>query len=356
MALQFGVNIWPHQWQDVSRIEELGYDSAWTSEHIFFYFPTFDALTSLAAMAALTSRIRLGTAVLLLPLRPAALAAKEIASVDIISGGRLILGAGIGGEYPKEFEAVGVPVRERGTRADEALRVLKLLYSEDNVRFEGRFTKLDGVSLMPKPAQPGGPPVWIAGRSEAAMRRAGRLADGYFPYLFSPERFRDGLAKAREYAEKAGRDPRSITGAIYQFLTATSPTSSPPSAFAMVSPRRANTLRRQAATRAPSRVPSISSSPSPTHMMKQRRLPPPISHVAITSRSRRSSTATSSWETQTTARAASRISPRRASSTSSSSPSFRHLRTSCRTWEHTRGTCYRSCDRPTIGLGIVGGN
>ncbi len=218
MALQFGVNIWPHQWQDVSRIEELGYDSAWTSEHIFFYFPTFDALTSLAAMAALTSRIRLGTAVLLLPLRPAALAAKEIASVDIISGGRLILGAGIGGEYPKEFEAVGVPVRERGTRADEALRVLKLLYSEDNVRFEGRFTKLDGVSLMPKPAQPGGPPVWIAGRSEAAMRRAGRLADGYFPYLFSPERFRDGLAKAREYAEKAGRDPRSITGAIYQFI------------------------------------------------------------------------------------------------------------------------------------------
>src|SRR6266508_4510490 len=159
MALQFGVNIWPHQWRDVSRIEELGYDSAWTSEHIFFYFPTFDALTSLAAMAALTSRIRLGTAVLLLPLRPAALAAKEIASVDVISGGRLILGAGIGGEYTKEFEAVGVPVRERGA-----------------------------------------------------------LADGYFPYLFSPERFRDGLAKAREYAEKAGRDPNSITGAIYQFI------------------------------------------------------------------------------------------------------------------------------------------
>ncbi len=218
MALQFGVNIWPHQWQDVSRIEALGYDSAWTSEHIFFYFPTFDALTSLAAMAARTSRIRLGTAVLLLPLRPAALAAKEIASVDIISGGRLILGAGIGGEYPKEFEAVGVPVRERGARADEALRVLKLLYSEDNVRFEGRFTKLDGVSLMPKPAQPGGPPIWVAGRSDAAMRRAGRLADGYFPYLFSPERFRDGLSKAREYAEKAGRDPNSITGAIYQFI------------------------------------------------------------------------------------------------------------------------------------------
>lgn len=218
MALQFGINLWPHQWQDVSRLEDLGYDSAWTSEHIFFHFPTFDALTSLAAMAARTTRIRLGTAVLLLPLRPAALAAKEIASVDIISGGRLILGAGIGGEYPKEFDAVGVPVRERGARADEALRVLKLLFSEDNVRFDGRFTKLDGVTLMPKPAAPGGPPVWVAGRSEAAMRRAGRLADGYLPYLFSPERFRDGLVKAREYAEKAGRDPNAITGAIYQFI------------------------------------------------------------------------------------------------------------------------------------------
>src|SRR3972149_2594987 len=208
--LQFGGNLFPHQWQDVTRIEELGYDSAWTSEHIFFYFPTFDALTSLAAMAARTSRIRLGTAVLLLPLRPAALAAKEIASVDIISGGRITLGIGVGGEYPKEFEAVGVPVRERGARTDEALRVLKLLYSEDNVRFDGRFTKLDGVTLAPKPAQPGGPPLWIAGRSEAAMRRAGRFGDAYFPYLFSPDRFRDGLARARA--------PSAITGAIYQFV------------------------------------------------------------------------------------------------------------------------------------------
>jgi len=160
MALQFGINLFPHQWQDVSRIEELGFDSAWTSEHIFFYFPTFDALTSLAAMAARTERIRLGTAVLLLPLRPAALAAKEIASVDIISGGRVTLGIGVGGEYPKEYDAVGVPVRERGPRTDEALRVLKLLYSEDDVTFDGRFTKLEGVTLQPKPAQPGGPPLW----------------------------------------------------------------------------------------------------------------------------------------------------------------------------------------------------
>jgi len=216
--LKFGVNLFPHQWQDVTRVEELGYDSAWTSEHIFFYFPTFDALTVLGAMAARTSRIQLGTAVLLLPLRPAALAAKEIASVDNISGGRLILGVGVGGEYPKEFDAVGVPVKERGARSEEAIRVLKMLFTQDNVSFDGRFTKLDGVTLMPKPSQPGGPPVWVAGRSDAAIRRAGRLGEGYLPYLFSPERLREGMAQVREYAEKAGRDPAAITGGIYQFI------------------------------------------------------------------------------------------------------------------------------------------
>jgi probable F420-dependent oxidoreductase len=216
--LTFGVNVYPHQWRDVARIEELGYDSVWTSEHIFFYFPTFDALTTLAAAAALTSRIRLGTAVFLLPLRPAALAAKEITTVDVISGGRLTLGIGVGGEYPKEFEAVGVPVRERGARTDEALAVLRELWTKDNVTFEGRFTRLDGVTLQPKPVQTGGPPLWIAGRSEAAMRRAGRLGDGYMPYLFSPERFQSGMAEVRRIAEEAGRDPEAITPALYQFI------------------------------------------------------------------------------------------------------------------------------------------
>jgi probable F420-dependent oxidoreductase len=216
--LKFGINLYPQQWEEISRIEEMGYDSAWTSEHIFFYFPTFDALTSLAAMAARTSRISLGTAVFLLPLRPAALAAKEIASVDILSKGRVILGVGVGGEYPKEFEAVGVPVKERGRRTDEAIQVMKMLFTQDNVTLEGKYTKLSGVTLMPKPVQPGGPPVWVAGRSEAAIRRAGRLADGYLPYLFSPERLRDSLAKVREEAEKAGRDPAAITCGIYQFV------------------------------------------------------------------------------------------------------------------------------------------
>lgn len=215
--LKFGVNLFPHQWEQVTRIEELGYDSVWTSEHIFFYFPTFDALTPLAAMAARTTRVQLGTAVCLLPLRPAALAAKEVASVDIISGGRVILGVGVGGEYPKEFQSVGVPVKERGARTDEAIRVMKMLFTQENVTFDGRFTRLREVNLMPKPPR-GGPPVWIAGRSEAAIRRAARLGDGYLPYLFSPERLAKSLSSVREGAERAGRDPSAITAGIYQFI------------------------------------------------------------------------------------------------------------------------------------------
>lgn len=216
--LRFGVNLYPHQWRDVTRIEELGYDSAWTSEHIFFHFPTFDALTTLAGAAALTSRIQLGTAVLLLPLRPAALAAKEITSVDVMSDGRLILGIGVGGEFPKEFGAVGVPVNERGARTDESIEVLRKLWTEDNVTFDGRFTKLDGVTLLPKPPRAGGPPLWIAGRSKAAIRRTGRLGDGYLPYLFSPERYAQSLREVRRIAEEAGRDPAAIEPGIYQFI------------------------------------------------------------------------------------------------------------------------------------------
>jgi len=98
------------------------------------------------------------------------------------------------------------------------MRVIKTLFTQDNVTFDGRFTNLPGVTLAPKPVQQGGPPLWVAGRSEAAMHRAGELDDGYFPYLFSPEKFREGWAKTREFAEKAGRDPAALTPAVYQFI------------------------------------------------------------------------------------------------------------------------------------------
>lgn len=215
--LEFGLVTSAQEIDQAEANEALGFDSLWVSEHILFYGPTLEAVPVLGALAARTKRARLGTAIFLLPLRHPTIVAKSFGTLDIISNGRVILGMGVGGEYPKEFEACGVPVNERGPRSNESMRLIRRLWTEDHVTFQGRFYSVDDVTMQPKPVQAGGPPIWVAGRSEAAMRRAGRLGDGYFPYLYSPERYRDGRQKVSEYAERAGRDPAQITWALYQF-------------------------------------------------------------------------------------------------------------------------------------------
>ncbi len=216
--VKFGVFVWPMPLEQAQRVEELGFDSLWISEHMLFYVPTFDAITVLAAFAARTQRILLGSAVLLLPLRHPTVVAKEVASLDIISNGRIILGVGVGGEFPREFVACGVPVKERGRRTDEAIEVMRRLWSESGVNHEGRFFRLEDANMQPKPVQKPGPPIWVAGRSEAAMKRAARLGDGYMPYLFSPERYRDSLEKLSAFAQQRGRDPTTIEPGMYQFI------------------------------------------------------------------------------------------------------------------------------------------
>ena len=216
--VKFGVLLWPMPLDQAQRVEELGFDSLWVSEHMLFYVPTFDAITVLAAFAARTQRILLGSAVLLLPLRHPTVVAKEVASLDIISNGRIILGVGVGGEFPREFVACGVPVKERGKRTDEAIEVMRRLWSESSVNHEGRFFRLEDANMQPKPVQKPGPPIWIAGRSEAAIKRAASLGDGYMPYLFSPERYRDSLEKVSALAQQQGRDPAAIEAGMYQFI------------------------------------------------------------------------------------------------------------------------------------------
>ncbi len=216
--VKFGVFVWPMPLEQAQRVEELGFDSLWVSEHMLFFVPTFDAITVLAAFAARTQRILLGSAVLLLPLRHPTVVAKEVASLDIISNGRIILGVGVGGEFPREFVACGVPVKERGRRTDEAIEVMRKLWSESGVNHEGRFFRLEDANMQPKPVQKPGPPIWIAGRSEAAIKRAARLGDGYMPYLFSPERYRDSLEKVSAFAQQQGRDPTTIEAGMYQFI------------------------------------------------------------------------------------------------------------------------------------------
>ncbi len=203
----------------VRRIEELGFESIWAGDHISFHNPIFESLTLLASYVGVTSRVRLGTAVYLLALRPPAVAAKMAATLDVLSGGRLIFGVGVGGENPKEFELCGVPHAERGARVTEAIDVVRALWRDRPASFQGRFTRFERVSIDPKPLQQPGPPIWIGGRSDAALSRAARQGDGWISYVIHAERYAQGMARIREHAERAGRSLEGFATAHLAFIT-----------------------------------------------------------------------------------------------------------------------------------------
>lgn len=222
-ALRFGVQLSlkpPHEQFDlVRRIEALGFDSVWTGDHVSFHNPIYESLTLLATFVPVTRRVRLGTAVYLLALRAPAIAAKITSTLDVLSGGRLIFGVGVGGENPKEFEVVGVPHRERGARVTEAIDVVRTLWRDTPASFTGRFTRFSGVSIDPKPVQQPGPPIWIGGRSDAALARAGRQGDGWVSYVVQPERYAQSLDKIRAAAAAAGRKLDEFVAAHLAFVT-----------------------------------------------------------------------------------------------------------------------------------------
>jgi probable F420-dependent oxidoreductase len=174
------------------QAEELGYDSIWAGDHISYRNPILDVVVALSTFAAVTRRITIGAGVVLLPLRHPSVVAKEFSSLDYVSGGRVILGVGVGGEGEKDFEAVGVPVRERGARTDEAMLALRALFSGGG-SFSGRFFSFADIEIEPAATQPGGPPLWVGGRSEAAINRAATLGDGWIPIWMSPERLAAGI-------------------------------------------------------------------------------------------------------------------------------------------------------------------
>ena len=205
--VRFGIGLrrFENTAEDARNAEALGYEFVSTGEHVFFYGPTGNGLISLAAAAGATSTIGLMSTITLVPLYPAALLAKQVAALDVVSGGRFHLGVGVGGEYAKEFEACGVPVNERGARTNEALAVMKRLWTEDEVVFEGRFNTLNGVTLAPKPTQKPHPPVWISGRSDAAMQRCARYGTGWLPYMYTPEKLAESLQAIAAHAERVSR-------------------------------------------------------------------------------------------------------------------------------------------------------
>jgi len=220
-ALHFGITFPLAADVDLTHaemVEELGYAAIWVSEHIAFHVPTFDALTTMAALAARTSRVRIGSAILLLPLRPPAIVAKAVSTLDHISGGRITLGVGVGGEYPKEFAVCGVPVHERGGRTNEAIEVLRALWTQDSASYHGKYFQFSDIAMRPKPLQKNGPPIIIGGRSDAARRRAARLGDGYMPYLFTPKQFTDSLAAITTYAQAHRRQLEHFQAILYQFI------------------------------------------------------------------------------------------------------------------------------------------
>ena len=150
--------------------------------------------------------MRVGTAILLLPLYPPAIVAKQIADLDRATGGRVTLGVGVGGEYPAEFAACGVPIGERGPRTDEAIPLLRRSGRANRVAPRAASLDFDGVRIHPPPLQGADLPIVVAGRQPVAMRRAARLGDGWMPYLYSPRRYAESVATIRDTAAADGRD------------------------------------------------------------------------------------------------------------------------------------------------------
>ncbi|MSO94951.1 MAG: LLM class flavin-dependent oxidoreductase [Thermoleophilia bacterium] len=208
----------PGRFRAVAELaEELGYDSLWAGEHLSFHNPILDVVVALSAFAAWTSRIRLGAGVVLLPLRHPSLVAKQMASLDYLSGGRVILGIGVGGEGAKDFEAAGVPIAERGARADEGIAALRAIFGPSPATFHGIHYAFDDIAVAPRAVQPGGPPILVAGTRPGALRRAGRLGDGWLPYMISARRYAESLGIVRTHARKAGRDPGALSCAVVLF-------------------------------------------------------------------------------------------------------------------------------------------
>ena len=199
------------------KIEASGLESAWVGDHVSFYIPILESLTLLSFVAAATTRVRLCTGVYLLPLRHPTHVAKVTSTLDVLSGGRLTLGVGVGGEFPPEFAACGVPVAERGSRTDEAIGVVRRLWAEDGVAHHGRHFDFGKVTLAPKPLQPGGPRIVVGGRKGPTFRRAGRLGDGYISHMCSAEQYAENLALIRRHAVEAGRAEVPFETAAFLF-------------------------------------------------------------------------------------------------------------------------------------------
>jgi len=205
-------------------LEDIGYDEIAVFDHVVMGFPTdtrpppmyppkmpvLEALILLAQLAAVTDRIGLSTEVLVLPQRQPVLVAKQISTIDLMSEGRVRLGVGVGWQE-SEYDALEEDFTNRGRRMDEAIALLRTYWSDEQIDFDGEYYSATAMAMEPKPAQDGGPEIWIGGGSKAALRRTGQLGDGWMgSALAKEETIVASVTAIRAAAEAAGRDPASI--------------------------------------------------------------------------------------------------------------------------------------------------
>jgi len=216
--------------ENITRIaklaESLGYDSIWATDHVLpsklFESPynhIYEPLTVLSFLASITERVRLGTSILVLPLRNPALVAKTVASLDSLCRGRVILGIGVGaGEDDRlEFQHVGPNFADRGRRTNEYIRAMRELWCSPEPRFTGQYVNFADVAASPKPVQAGGPLIWIGGKSDAALARAAALGDGWHPNYIGAEELGLRLSKLRSLNIKSKRFTVSLREREFEF-------------------------------------------------------------------------------------------------------------------------------------------
>lgn len=217
-----------------TEAEALGFDSVWVHDHLTWSREMhrrhissgasealtdaqtsdfYESVVSLAYVAAHTSRVKLGIACMILPARHPVYAAKQVAVLDVLSGGRTILGVGLGSQAAmasREFEVAGVPVRGRARRLEEYIQVLQAIWQQERASFQGEFISFTDAEIFPKPLQKPHPPIFVGGGTDAAARRAARFANGWLPAWRTPAEMRAGVALLAEEAEKAGRNPDEL--------------------------------------------------------------------------------------------------------------------------------------------------
>jgi len=230
LAFASGIGTEPESALEVAKVaEEAGFESVWGGEHVIFPSkiessypytedgkvpvtsdtPIPDPLIWLAYVAAVAPTLRLGTCILILPQRNPLVLAKELATLDYLSGGRVELGIGVGW-LKEEFDALGVPWERRGRRNDEYVEALRTVWSGPNVEYHGEFVDFEPLTCSPRPAQGADIPILVGGDSDVAIRRAARLADGYFPGEGAPERLAALIESLRVECEKQDRDPSEV--------------------------------------------------------------------------------------------------------------------------------------------------